>query len=184
MSQSVYSVSLAEARQKGRLEASFAVSGDHMSPECRGLVRDLRLSCDVSYVGEEKFYCQIRLHGTGVLACSRCLEPILRPWEQRFAAMLVPERAAGADHEPASHHLDGEASEVSYAPNRAFDLLPMAEEGIVLSVPMKPLCSEQCRGLCPECGVNRNLQDCRCAHADGDSRMAPLAALKDKLRTS
>ena len=58
---------------------------------------------------------------------------------------------------------------------------PVATEQIHLQLPMKPLCQDDCKGLCSECGSNRNQADCSCAEAPADSRFAGLADLKAKL---
>ena len=61
----------------------------------------------------------------------------------------------------------------------ALDLGPMLREAIVLELPLAPLCQDDCAGLCPHCGVDRNVESCRCV-APHDPRWASL----DVLRTS
>jgi uncharacterized protein len=56
------------------------------------------------------------------------------------------------------------------------DLAPLVRDACILELPLAPLCSEDCRGLCPECGVNRNIEQCACAPG-GDPRWAVLASL-------
>ena len=51
-----------------------------------------------------------------------------------------------------------------------------------LSLPMKKLCSEDCKGLCVRCGTNLNHDKCNCAEKEDDSVWAPLLNLKDKLK--
>jgi uncharacterized protein len=59
----------------------------------------------------------------------------------------------------------------------ALDLGPMLREAIVLELPLAPLCREDCRGLCPHCGIDRNLESCDCV-VPGDARWATLDALR------
>jgi uncharacterized protein len=57
------------------------------------------------------------------------------------------------------------------------DLGPLVRDAIVLELPMAPLCREDCRGLCPQCGADRNEGDCSCA-APKDPRWANLDVLR------
>jgi len=58
------------------------------------------------------------------------------------------------------------------------DLNEVLREQFYLALPMKPLCREDCAGLCPQCGTNRNTGTCSCATEDVDPRLAPLRGLK------
>jgi uncharacterized protein len=57
------------------------------------------------------------------------------------------------------------------------DLEPLFREQFVLAIPFAPLCSETCKGLCPQCGIDRNLETCAC-EAPIDPRLAALKGLK------
>jgi uncharacterized protein len=59
------------------------------------------------------------------------------------------------------------------------DLEPLARDAVLLELPLTPLCSEDCQGLCPTCGANRNEGDCGHTITPTDSRWAALDALKD-----
>ena len=56
-----------------------------------------------------------------------------------------------------------------------FDPLPLIREQVWVTLPIKPLCRPDCRGLCPECGINLNLEQCHCAEESVDPRLAVLA---------
>ena len=56
----------------------------------------------------------------------------------------------------------------------------MLREQVILDAPMQPLCREDCRGLCPQCGTNLNTDACACAPAWEDPRLAALKALRPK----
>ena len=56
------------------------------------------------------------------------------------------------------------------------DLAPLARDACILELPLAPLCTADCRGLCPSCGANRNLEPCGCG-VSSDPRWASLAAL-------
>jgi uncharacterized protein len=106
--------------------------------------------------------------------CSRCLEPfpfrVVQQVDTRFAPR--PERR-GEDLELASDDL-----EVDFYVNDSLNLSGLLETETTLALPMKPLCRHDCRGLCPVCGANRNLVDCRCA---APPMANPFAVLKDRL---
>lgn len=61
------------------------------------------------------------------------------------------------------------------------DLAPMVREVIVLDAPMTPLCRDDCRGLCPQCGIDRNVESCDCSGEVADPRWGALDQLKDLL---
>jgi uncharacterized protein len=61
------------------------------------------------------------------------------------------------------------------------DLGPMVREVMVLDAPMSPLCRDDCRGLCPQCGVDLNVETCSCSGEVADPRWGALDQLKDLL---
>ena len=65
--------------------------------------------------------------------------------------------------------------------NGVVDLTALLETETTLLLPMKPLCREDCRGLCPICGGNRNVTDCHCEVSVADPRWAPLKAWAERL---
>jgi uncharacterized protein len=58
------------------------------------------------------------------------------------------------------------------------DLSEMARDAVLLELPIAPLCEDDCAGLCPTCGVDRNETDCDCAATEADPRWAALADLR------
>ncbi len=134
-------------------------------------------------VAPSELVCQIhkdksrfRLVGTVVaeleLPCSRCLEPfrllIDAPFDVRY--LPAPEASAAVELE-----VNAEDLETSYYRNDEIDLNELLREQFYLALPMKPLCGEECRGLCVQCGTNLNTGTCDCAPGWDDS---PFAALK------
>jgi uncharacterized protein len=61
------------------------------------------------------------------------------------------------------------------------DLEPLARDAVLLELPQAPLCKEDCLGLCPSCGADRNTQECDCPSHAGDPRWAALDALRTEL---
>jgi uncharacterized protein len=116
-----------------------------------------------------------RLAGQLELACSRCLESFVAPATTDFDLILVPGPAlADAEEEELSRtDLD-----LDYYTRQLVDLERLLREQIILMMPLKPLCDETCKGLCPHCGANLNRQTCRCQAEAVNSPMASLAKLK------
>ena len=105
--------------------------------------------------------------------CARCTERFPLPVEQDFAFVLRP-----ADPEEERNELSPDDLSVTTYEGDQVDLAPLVEEQTLVGLPTRALCSEDCRGLCPGCGVNRNLDSCRCKADEGDPRLAALRSLK------
>jgi uncharacterized protein len=119
-----------------------------------------------------------RVKTTIELACSRCLEDYAVPVDEAFDVLYLPHTPAGEGEERAVE--DDDLSTAFYEDN-VIDLGQLMQEQCYLAVPMKPLCKEDCRGLCPQCGTNFNTASCECRTSWVDPRLAVLEQLrKDK----
>ncbi|MGE0398935.1 MAG: DUF177 domain-containing protein [Kofleriaceae bacterium] len=121
--------------------------------------------------------------GELTVACSRCVEPVKLPIDERLMVTFMPkhEMPAEDDEAPAP---DAEGPEVPAEDLDLFpyegehvDLEPLFREQFVLAVPYAPLCREDCKGLCPQCGIDRNSATCACEKPI-DPRLAALKNLK------
>jgi uncharacterized protein len=122
--------------------------------------------------GQELFFAgQIR--GTVIGRCARCVEAYTFELEKDFSLVLVARRDL-----PAEVELNEEDLDLSFYQGDTVDLSPLVREQLLLALPTRPLCREACKGLCPQCGVNLNLQTCQCSTAVEDPRLAVLRALK------
>jgi uncharacterized protein len=121
-----------------------------------------------------------RLAGTArtelELPCSRCLEPIRMPIDAAFDLRYLPASEMSTEDE---REMQDEDVGTSYYHEDRIDLDELLREQFYLALPMKPLCVETCRGLCPQCGTNLNTGSCDCAPVWDDPRLAPLKALKE-----
>lgn len=108
-------------------------------------------------------------------ACSRCLEPVALPIESDLQVAVFPRGS-----EPGAAD-DGELGEedvgVSTYENQEINLGQVVHDEIFLDLPMTPLCSETCAGLCGNCGQNLNQGSCACAPV-GDLRWSALGSIK------
>jgi len=109
--------------------------------------------------------------------CGRCLEPYLVTVRSDVDARFVPNpRRRGEEFELGADDLETDVYD-----NGVLDLTALLETETTLLLPMKPLCREECRGLCPVCGGNRNLTDCHCEVSVDDPRWAPLKSWAARL---
>lgn len=118
------------------------------------------------------------------LECGRCLEPFDIPVDSAFELRYVP-AATNTGHGQESPGRESDAEReieeddltTAYYRGDALDLGELMREQFQLALPMKPLCKESCKGLCPECGTNLNLTTCACAPKWEDPRLAALKGL-------
>lgn len=127
---------------------------------------------DYYRAGQELFF-QGHIDGTVVGHCARCLEEYTFNLGKDFFVMLVPKLDLPADVELSDDDLD-----LSFYDGDHIDLSPLMREQIVLALPTRPLCRDDCKGLCPTCGANLNTQACACTASSGASRLAILKDLK------
>jgi uncharacterized protein len=112
------------------------------------------------------------------LTCGCCLGVFEYELAEDFALTFVPEM------EPADPALEQELEPdelglIPYSEDRLELLIPVQEQ-LLLVVPMHPLCSAECRGLCPVCGVDLNTINCRCEKKVFNNKFESLARLKGK----
>lgn len=111
------------------------------------------------------------------LTCSRCAEPYRFPVDATFDQRYLPASAASAE---AESEVGDDDLETSYYSDDQIDLSDLMREQFYLVLPMKPLCREDCKGLCAQCGTNLNTGTCDCAPVWEDPRLAALKSLKGK----
>lgn len=106
-------------------------------------------------------------------SCGRCLESFPLDVAQEFSLVLTPATPLTGEIELAPGDLTQ-----SFYEGTEIDLTPLVYEQIMLALPTRPLCGEECRGLCPQCGSNRNTGQCACVVETGDPRWSALRNLK------
>ncbi len=119
-----------------------------------------------------------RLTGKVVVPCDRCAEDVPVEVNTRFESFEpVPSEADSEASASFSEAVDAEAARLGAAGPEINPAALLWQE-FALALPAKPLCSAECRGLCPRCGRNRNTGTCICPPEEGDPRMAALRNLK------
>ncbi len=109
--------------------------------------------------------------------CARCLEEFEREYEEKMDYIF----RRGSERMAREIRLKGEDLDTYYIIEDHIDLLPLFHDTILLAIPMKPLCREDCRGLCPVCGHNLNKGDCehvKNKEKEIDPRWAKLLEIK------
>ncbi|HWR40860.1 MAG TPA: DUF177 domain-containing protein [Patescibacteria group bacterium] len=98
--------------------------------------------------------------------CSRCLE--------EFDREIVADFSERYQERPVQESTDLDITEANYYQGDEIDITGLVRESLLLSEPLQPVCNEDCRGLCPECGVNRNQETCSCQQQAIDPRLMAL----------
>ena len=115
------------------------------------------------------------------LNCSRCLDPYPFANSSKFHVRFRP-RPEGSGNENDEVEITGEEElDVEFYSERTVPLRDLALEQVQLAIPMKPLCDENCLGLCPKCGVNRTRERCNCEESASDDRWAALQGIREQL---
>jgi DUF177 domain-containing protein len=145
-----------------------------------GAFRDCRMSGPISVTmsyyraGTEVFIeGDLSARITGV--CGRCAEEFVGHSARKFRYVLAP-KVIGDFADGAALH----AEDVEYSQYQGdeIDLSPSIREQVILALPSRALCRDDCRGLCPICGINRNFGSCACARIEPDARLAVLRSFK------
>jgi uncharacterized protein len=139
-----------------------------------GFSRPLQVHVKISKAAD-KFLLDGRLYGSLSVRCDRCLEPFDMELKDEFHVYLVMREPV---HDEDDLELLDEEMEVDFIKGETIDLDDVIREQIYLSVPIKCVCKETCRGLCPQCGANLNVAPCRCMSQTGHPAFLKLEKLK------
>ncbi|HEV7921172.1 MAG TPA: DUF177 domain-containing protein [Thermoanaerobaculia bacterium] len=118
---------------------------------------------------------------TADFTCARCAEPYPVANSSAFHVRFRPRPEAVSGDSEEVEITDTEELDVEYYSELRVSLRDLAIEQIQLSLPMKPLCEENCLGLCVHCGANRNRESCHCGKAAVDERWGALAGIREEL---
>jgi len=158
-------------------DALGAPEGD---PEAGHGTADLDLYADDVHV-----FAAGTFQGEVTVACSRCVEPVRIPIDEKLRVTFMPRHElpdaaaedAGGKDEAEGDEVAEEDLDLFPYDGEVVDLEPLFREQFVLAVPFAPLCREDCKGLCPQCGIDRNTSTCSC-EPPIDPRLAALKGMK------
>jgi uncharacterized protein len=132
----------------------------------------------VEHRGPRDFVQDIRLRahfeGHFEQLCARCLEPVEQSLAGDFDLIFRPN---AADAEAGERAITEDETEIGYYDESGLLLEDAVREQVLLTLPGRSLCQQDCKGLCPHCGANRNLNPCECVEKPVDPRLAVLAGL-------
>ena len=120
-----------------------------------------------------------KLDATMEVACARCLEPVQYTVNRAFDLLYRP---LGVDKRADEVAINEADTEIGYYEGEGLLLEDVLREQLLLASPLKLVCREDCKGLCPQCGTNLNTATCNCQQP-GDARWAALSELKNKLQS-
>jgi len=115
------------------------------------------------------------------MKCARCLEAVPLSLDSKFDLLYRPlkTQAQGGSDEVSITEAD---TEIGFYQGEGLALEDVLKEQVLLAVPAKALCREDCKGLCPQCGQNLNTGSCNCAEKRTDPRWEALADIREKLK--
>ncbi len=116
---------------------------------------------------------------TPILECSRCLKEYPNPLDLTFREEYNPAEEMEKD---SSKELTVKDLDLGFYINDEIDINDIVTEQVLLSVPMNPVCSPECRGICSVCGKELNEGPCECSREEIDHRLAPLNKLREAMK--
>jgi len=155
-----------EAEQKGDLAAAGRAEVIHEHRGPREIVPDIRLKGSFAGVFE--------------VPCARCIEPVEIPISAEFDLIFRP---LGADAGGPERSITVSETEIGYYQKDSLLLEDVLREQVLLSLPVRTLCKPDCKGLCPRCGANRNIQPCSCDEGQKDPRWEGLTGLRGRIKS-
>jgi DUF177 domain-containing protein len=118
---------------------------------------------------------QGRLEG----CCGRCLEPMAQAFDGNFDLYYYPMSLIARNE---AVPIDRDDTDIGFYEDNGLPLADVVREQLMLWLPMRGLCRDDCKGICPSCGANRNRERCSCAEAFEDPRWDALKNLHFKTR--
>ncbi|MBD0371218.1 MAG: DUF177 domain-containing protein [Pyrinomonadaceae bacterium] len=160
--------------QSGRFEHRYEPDELVLDDEHARLIEPPQVTGRISRSGHN-----VRLQGQitarAEVDCDRCLKQVSLPIETTFDVTYVP----------AADYVEGEAAELqeedlglSVYEDEVIDIDELVREQVLLTLPARALCTEDCEGLCPVCGANRNENPCECESNETDPRWGALKDLR------
>ncbi len=153
-----------DVEQKGALRTAGRAELVEETRDAGQVVKDIRVVGSFSVVVE--------------IRCARCLEPVSNSLSESFDLLYRPQ---GVDAVGEDRSIGPSETEIGYYRGEGLQLEEVLKEQILLALPAKQVCSPDCKGLCPQCGCNLNLESCHCAVTLADSRWGALEEIRKKL---
>jgi uncharacterized protein len=144
------------------------------------LIRPVNVDLEIQK-GADHIKIQGKIEGTLQVGCHRCLDPFPFAFDEKVDLLLMEGEEPSEDEEI---EFEEDESAVEFFDGETIDVDQLVAEQIFLTLPFKLICSENCRGLCPNCGSNLNHETCQCGQGGKKSSFSDLLAIRDKLNPS
>ncbi|PZA06590.1 MULTISPECIES: DUF177 domain-containing protein [unclassified Meiothermus] len=159
------------AESRGEMQGAIHAGEERFELDGRTLWKT-----SVTALGDGEFWLSGEIAGKVVMECARCLEPTPAAVRAYFQHMLRYE--PGRDQ---VELIEEDEEEIYLFGHPDLDLSPFLCEAYITAMPFTVLCKEDCKGLCPVCGANRNVLDCGHEPAHGSGQLAGLRRLLDEV---
>jgi uncharacterized protein len=126
------------------------------------------------HVSTEEIRVQGKLQVSLRMECDRCTEPFVKSIEEEFDLIYVPAPETSPGAEIA---IGPDDSQVGFYDGPGLELNDILQEQVLLALPLQRVCREDCQGICPICGQNRNETECDCRTQIRDERWSALRNL-------
>ena len=132
---------------------------------------DIKIKVDLNKSGKN-ITCSIQMLTKTHHICDRCLSEYEKDFNEKFEILLN----LGEEE----LNIENDDIIIVSPEQKDVDLLPMIQENLILSIPMKLICKIDCKGICAGCGVDLNKENCQCKNQPKDPRWEKLSDLKEK----
>lgn len=151
------------------LEENPVIEPFKMLSTVKSRLRLDKISSEVTVQGEIKTSIELQ--------CSRCLRIYPQDIAQNVNLEYRPVEDTGSKDR---HEINEDELDISFYKENEIDILEMLAEQIILSVPMKPLCAETCRGICSTCGADLNVNPCSCGNGEINPQFEVLKKILER----
>lgn len=135
--------------------------------------------------GPKEIVQDIRIRGTykGLfqVPCARCLDAVKHSLAGDYDVLFRP---VGVDSDDRERSIGASETEIGYYDQGSVLLEDVLREQVLLSLPARTLCREDCKGICPHCGANGNTDPCACEALPADPRWSALGDLRSRMKTT
>lgn len=165
---------LLEAGKTEVLEGAFSISFIKINGETFPVTEQSSLQVSVTHCEKQIIKVDAHCVITVAIPCARCLESVLVPLEIHVNQEIDMKKTK-------AEQIEG-LDECDYIEGKVLDVDKLMYHEIIVSWPLQVLCKEDCKGICPECGCNRNLTSCECDTVVLDPRMAVVRDIFTKFK--
>jgi uncharacterized protein len=161
-------------KRKIRFDHAFAPGSINFLDEALKQIGGLRASGTAELVdpfGVREIHIRGSLQGEVEVLCARCLEPVRIPVGGPLHLYYRPMSQIAREEEVAISEAE---TEMGFYEGGGLELADVVREQVLMGLPMRSMCREDCRGICPVCGANRNGNPCACHEEFSDPRWDAL----------